>query len=174
MNINEIAKKIKNKISNDCIITQNDGLSPHLEVDSKLLFEIMELLKTDSELNYSFLENTICQNYVSHGEYDENKMVIIYWLRNLNSGGLLGIRIQVGFDEKNIKSLKGIWPSAVHFEDEISEMFGISFEEMGLDHFKLLPDRWKGHPLKKEYEYPEEFNEIEHYREPNKREHMKV
>ena len=62
------------------------------------------------------------------------------------------VRMKAQFaDDASVPSVAGLWPSANWLEREAFDMFGIRFE--GHPDLKriLLPDGWKGHPLRKDY-----------------------
>ena len=62
------------------------------------------------------------------------------------------IRVKASYaDGEAVPSVVDIWPAANWLEREVYDMFGIRFE--GHPDLKriLLPDGWKGHPLRKDY-----------------------
>jgi len=63
------------------------------------------------------------------------------------------ILLKVALSEKKLRlpTITSIFPNANWYERETWEMFGITFE--GHPHLKriLMPDTWKGHPLRKDY-----------------------
>lgn len=61
------------------------------------------------------------------------------------------LRLKVGVDS-SCPSVTGLWSTADWLERECFDMFGIVFEgHPGLKRI-LLPDEWKGHPLRKDYD----------------------
>ena len=62
------------------------------------------------------------------------------------------VRVKTRIAEgESVASVVSIWPTANWLEREVFDMFGIKFE--GHPDLKriLLPDGWKGHPLRKDY-----------------------
>jgi len=62
------------------------------------------------------------------------------------------LRVKAQFaDGESVPSAVNLWPTANWLEREVFDMFGIRFE--GHPDLKriLLPDGWKGHPLRKDY-----------------------
>ena len=63
------------------------------------------------------------------------------------------VRLRVMIEEAlpTIDSITSIWPSANYYEREVFDLFGIRFEDHPNLRRILLPDDWKGHPLRKDY-----------------------
>jgi NADH-quinone oxidoreductase subunit C len=63
------------------------------------------------------------------------------------------IRLRVLLDEASptVESITTIWPSANYYEREVFDLFGIRFEEHPNLRRIMMPDDWKGHPLRKDY-----------------------
>jgi NADH-quinone oxidoreductase subunit C len=63
------------------------------------------------------------------------------------------IRLRVMLDESalTIDSITPIWAGANYFEREVFDLFGIHFAEHPDLRRIMLPDDWKGHPLRKDY-----------------------
>jgi len=54
-------------------------------------------------------------------------------------------------DGESIASVVSIWATANWLEREVYDMFGITFRDHPDLKRILLPDGWKGHPLRKDY-----------------------
>jgi NADH-quinone oxidoreductase subunit C len=63
------------------------------------------------------------------------------------------IRLRVLLDEADpsVESISSLWPAANFYEREVFDLFGIRFEGHPNLRRILLPDDWKGHPLRKDY-----------------------
>jgi NADH-quinone oxidoreductase subunit C len=67
------------------------------------------------------------------------------------------IRLRVLLDEAepspepSIDSITPVWPGANFFEREVFDLFGIHFAGHPDLRRIMLPDDWKGHPLRKDY-----------------------
>ncbi len=63
------------------------------------------------------------------------------------------IRLRVLLDEvdPSVESITPVWAGANYYEREVFDLFGIRFEGHPNLRRIMLPDEWKGHPLRKDY-----------------------
>jgi len=63
------------------------------------------------------------------------------------------IRVRAMVDEADpsVETITGIWAGANYFEREVFDLFGIRFEGHPNLRRILMPDDWKGYPLRKDY-----------------------
>ena len=63
------------------------------------------------------------------------------------------IRLRVMLEEANpsVASIVPVWPAANFYEREVFDLFGIAFDEHPNLRRIMMPDEWKGHPLRKDY-----------------------
>ncbi len=88
----------------------------------------------------------------------EEALVVLLLLRSASGGGRVWIRTQLSKEEPVIDSISELLAGAAWFEREIYDMFGIKFNGHPDLRRILLPDDWKGHPLRKDYEEDSEYN----------------
>ena len=91
---------------------------------------------------------------ISGVEY-EDRMESVYHIWSYEKRVLLTIRTLVSKDDPKIDSLTSIWKSADWLERETYDLMGIKFEGHPDLRRILLPDDFKGHPLRKDFELTE-------------------
>jgi len=61
------------------------------------------------------------------------------------------LRAMVEEAEPAVESITSVWPGANYYEREVFDLFGIRFEGHPNLRRIMMPDDWKGHPLRKDY-----------------------
>lgn len=61
------------------------------------------------------------------------------------------LRAMVNGNEPVVDSATGVWPGADYYEREVFDLFGVHFEGHPNLRRILMPEDWKGHPLRKDY-----------------------
>jgi NADH-quinone oxidoreductase subunit C len=115
----------------------------YLVVDSSLAYEI--LLRVRDELFDYCVDITAVHYPKREAQFD-----VIYVLYSFHNNERLRIKTQIK-DSEHLRSAVAIWPTANWLEREVFDMFGIEFD--GHPELKriLMPEDWKGHPLRKDY-----------------------
>jgi NADH-quinone oxidoreductase subunit C len=91
----------------------------------------------------------------------EAHTVIVYWLHNPDSLERLRVTVTLSRGEE-IQTVTDLWAGADWYERELYDLFGVVFH--GHPDLKriLMPDDWRGHPLRKDYALTEEPVEFKH------------
>jgi NADH-quinone oxidoreductase subunit C len=61
------------------------------------------------------------------------------------------LRTLVEEEDPSVESITALWPAANYYEREVFDLFGIRFEGHPNLRRIMMPDDWKGHPLRKDY-----------------------
>ncbi|MGH9546106.1 MAG: NADH-quinone oxidoreductase subunit C [Terriglobales bacterium] len=116
----------------------------YIVADSSLIPELLQVLRDREQFDY-------CVDVTAVHYPDREKQFDLVWILYsfpLNER----IRVKALYaDGEVVPSAVSLWPAANWLEREVFDMFGIRFE--GHPDLKriLLPDGWKGHPLRKDY-----------------------
>lgn len=115
-----------------------------LVVDSSLIPELLQVLR-DRE-HFDYLVDVTALHYPQR----EKQFDVVWILYSFPRNERIRVKTMVA-DGTNVPSAVPIWPAANWLEREVYDMFGIRFD--GHPDLKriLLPDGWKGHPLRKDY-----------------------
>jgi NADH-quinone oxidoreductase subunit C len=116
----------------------------YLVVDCSILDEI--LLRMHDEQFFDYCVDITAVHYPKR----EAQFDVIYVLYSFHSNERVRVKTYLK-DGEHLPTAVGIWPTANWLEREVYDMFGIVFD--GHPDLKriLLPDGWKGHPLRKDY-----------------------
>ena len=124
----------------------------YMIVDRSLIPEILQVLRNQEEFDY-------CVDITAaHYPKREKQFDVIWVLYSFARNERIRVKIQIA-DGDSVPSSVPIWPAANWLEREVYDMFGIKFD--GHPDMKriLLPEGWKGNPLRKDYGILQQDNE---------------
>ena len=116
----------------------------YLAVDRSLIPDILRLLRDEEQFDY-------CVDITAvHYPKREKQFDVVWILYSFPRNERVRVKTQIA-DGASLPSSVPIWPTANWLEREVYDMFGIKFD--GHPDLKriLLPDGWKGYPLRKDY-----------------------
>ena len=116
----------------------------YLTVDRSLIPNVLQILRDEEQFDYCVDVTAV------HYPKRELQFDVIWILYSFTKNERLRVKTQIA-DGAHIPSVAFLWPTANWLEREAFDMFGIQFD--GHPELKriLLPDGWKGHPLRKDY-----------------------
>jgi len=122
----------------------------YLVVDSTLIPDFLRMLRDEEKFDY--LVDVTAVHYPER----EKQFEVVWILYSFERNERIRVKTLVA---ESVPSVFSIWPTANWLEREVFDMFGISFE--GHPDLKriLLPDGWKGYPLRKDYGIIQQDNE---------------
>jgi NADH-quinone oxidoreductase subunit C len=124
----------------------------YMVVDRSLIPEILQVLRNEEQFDY-------CVDITAvHYPKREKQFDVLWILYSFARNERIRVKTQIA-DGESIASSVSIWATANWLEREVFDMFGIKFD--GHPDLKriLLPDGWKGHPLRKDYGILQQDNE---------------
>jgi NADH-quinone oxidoreductase subunit C len=116
----------------------------YMIVDRSLIPEILQVLHNEEQFDY-------CVDITAvHYPQREKQFDVVWILYSFARNQRIRVTTRIA-DGESIASSAPLWPTANWLEREVFDMFGIKFD--GHPDMKriLLPDGWKGHPLRKDY-----------------------
>jgi len=153
MTAQEIHNKIQEKFS-DTILEFNDSvLQPYIKLTPNQFNEVCQFLRDTDELDFNALMNL---SGVDYGE----ELGTVYHLYSMRHRHKIVLKVNVSRETAEIPTVADLWRTADWHEREVFDLYGIHFKNHPDMRRILLPDDWEGHPLRKDYVQPEEYNGI--------------
>lgn len=124
----------------------------YMVVESSILHELLQVLRDQEGFDY-------CVDVTAlHYPQREKQFDVIWILYSFAHNERIRVKTMIA-DGESLPSSTAIWATANWLEREVYDMFGIKFD--GHPDLKriLLPDGWKGHPLRKDYGIIQQDNE---------------
>jgi len=116
----------------------------YMIVEPSIVSEVLQILRDEHDFDY-------CVDITAvHYPQREKQFDVLWILYSFLCNERIRVKIMIA-DGEMVSSSDPIWPTANWLEREVFDMFGIRFE--GHPDLKriLLPEGWKGHPLRKDY-----------------------
>jgi NADH-quinone oxidoreductase subunit C len=124
----------------------------YMIVDRSLIPEILQILRNEEQFDY-------CVDLTAvHYPQREKQFDVVWVLYSFPRNERIRVTTRIA-DGETLPSSVPIWVTTNWLEREVYDMFGIKFD--GHPDMKriLLPDGWKGHPLRKDYGILQQDNE---------------
>ncbi len=125
----------------------------YMTVDRSLIPEILQVLHNDEQFDYC-----VDVTALHYPQREKKEFDVIWILYSYARNERIRVKTQIG-DGESIPSSVPIWPAANWLEREVYDMFGIKFDRHPDMKRILLPEGWKGHPLRKDYGILQQDNE---------------
>ena len=155
MNTKEIFEKLQEKFGQPVLKYEEPTGDPFVVIELKAIAEIMTFLKDTPELSFDSLMS------LSGLDYPEN-LTVVYHLFSTRHSHKIVLKVSVPKGSHFVPTVSHVWPTADWYEREAYDLLGIKFEGHPNLIRILMPDDWSGHPLRKDYKYPTEYNGIPH------------
>jgi NADH-quinone oxidoreductase subunit C len=115
-------------------------------LESKVLLDVCHFMRDTSIMPCDYLVDVTAVDYPSR----EKRFDVIYVLHSFQLNERVRLKIYAREDE-SIASVTSVWPTADWLEREVFDMFGIRFTGHPNLTRILLPEGWKGYPLRKDH-----------------------
>lgn len=143
--VQAITVKFGEGVLEDFYINRLSKDVPTLVVKVAHYYEVMELLKKDPELVFSYMSELHATDFATH-------MEVYVHLFSYGKKQSVAVKVKLDRDEPRVPSIVSLWSGADWPEREAYDLLGVVFE--GHPNLKriLMPDDWIGYPLRKDYE----------------------
>jgi len=113
------------------------------------VFDILKYLKESKETAFDFLVDITFVDYLKLE--GEERFGVMYQLHSYTYIQRLRVKVWVGEDDLNLRTMIPLWKSANWLEREVWDLCGINFIDHPDMRRLLLPDDYVGYPLRKDY-----------------------
>ncbi len=96
---------------------------------------------------YNFLEDLTAVDWFPSAP----RFQVSYHILSHGYKEYIRLRVMLEDPDPAVDSITPVWPSANFYEREVFDLFGIHFEGHPNLRRIMMPDDWKGHPLRKDY-----------------------
>jgi NADH-quinone oxidoreductase subunit C len=96
---------------------------------------------------YNFLEDVTAVDWYP----SEPRFQITYHMLSHALKRRVRIVVRLASDDASVDSITSIWPAANFYEREVFDLFGVHFGGHPNLRRLMMPEDWKGHPLRKDY-----------------------
>jgi len=150
-----------------------DALDPWIEVRPDAIVEVSRFLKTESSLKFDGLNDLTAVDYCEPDAAKQKKfghephLEVVYHLYSYTHKHWLVMKVKLPRwkDDQpgqipELETVSGVWAIADWHEREVYDLMGIRFLNHPNLRRILTSEDWVGHPLRKDYQVPEEYHGI--------------
>ena len=129
---------------------------PFVVVEPQRIVEFLLACRDDERLSFEILADLSATD----PSKDDENLWVNWQLLSIARKHRLAVKAFLPKARAVLPSAVPVYRAAQWHERECGEMFGITFQGHPDPRNILLPDDWKGFPLRKDYEFPTEYHGI--------------
>jgi len=116
-------------------------------IERDQLLPACQFLRDNPEMRFNLLSDVTCVDWYP----SEPRFEVVYHLTSISRKTRLRLKVKLNSEDTKISSVISLWPASNFFEREVFDLFGIQFEGHPFLKRIMMPEDWKGHPLRKDY-----------------------
>ena len=147
MKLQEIRDRIRPHFPDHLIVEDLDNADA-LVVPKEIYRSVAELLKSDPELDFDYLEFETC------ADHPPESIHFVAYFRSLEKEHRIALKVKLDRNFPSLPSLADLWANADWNEREVFDLFGVVFHRHPDLRRLMMPEDWEGHPLRKDYLHP--------------------
>lgn len=159
-----IVERVRSRVSSVEAKASDNG-QPFLLVPAADLPAVARYLRDERELRFDALSDLTGYDLLKYPASASDAIAVVYVLFSYTHKHKLVVKVHAPRAACSVPTVSKLWPAAIYFEREVWDLLGVHFD----GHESLLrimtPQDWIGHPLRKDYVYPAEYNGVAHLRE---------
>lgn len=166
--IDQVAEALTKHLSGSVLSVEKAHKGdPFVVVAAEHLFEVIGFLRDTAEFKCEHLQTISATDFLSkkvtEGDPPVEKVIparmeVLYALWSYRHRHQILIKIHLDRDTPRVASICDHYRAANWYERECYDLLGVVFENHP-DHQRiLLPPDWVGHPLRRDYVFPQEYN----------------
>ncbi len=158
MDAKEIYTRLVSQFGSERILAFRDDAAgdPFVLIRPESVGEVMRFLRSEPSLDFDFL------SLITGVDYPD-QLTVVYHLFSYSQKHKLVVKVELPKASPRVDTVESIWPTANWHERETFDLLGIEF--VGHPNLRriLLPEDWDGHPLRKDYQQPDEYHGISNW-----------
>ena len=153
LTLKEVYERIKAKFPDGVERVVECPGDPYCVLKGDALLPVCRWLLDDPELRFDLLSSL-------GGTDDTKTFQVVYHLTSIPRNQRAVLKVETPRENPSVPSVSSVWKTADWHERETYDMYGIVFDGHPDLRRILLPEDWPGYPLRKDYEFPDEYQGI--------------
>jgi len=150
-----IAEILKTRFGERIVESFPADKHPRVHIEASNWREVAEFLRHDPDLEFDWLACLTGVDYVAHAE-----LAVVYDFWSTRSDHTFAVKVFCPRDLPHVPTVIDLWASAGWHEREAFDLLGILFDGHPDLRRILCADDWAGHPLRKDYIFPQSYQGI--------------
>jgi len=146
-----IAERLRAEFPDEILNSYSNQGQTAVILRSGRIVDILRWLRDTDDLQMNHLRSLCGVDNVRRKDPGLSRFEVVYNLYSIPHRHEIRLRVEVGDKDPAIDSVVGLWVGADWLERETFDLMGIRFNGHPDLRRVLLPEDWKGHPLRKDY-----------------------